>query len=82
MWLDSSTGLPVKNAYSLRACGGVVPAISVEVYLSSYKSIAVMSSPGRNGLDLNFSLVYNSSICSIYTVGGAKWVPNSTNGAA
>ena len=39
-------------------------------------AIPVMSSPGRNGLDLNFGLVYNSSIWTKYLSG---WVPNSTN---
>ncbi|HVB58721.1 MAG TPA: RHS repeat-associated core domain-containing protein [Candidatus Acidoferrales bacterium] len=39
-------------------------------------AIPIMSSPGRNGLDLNFNLVYNSSIWTKYLSG---WVPNSTN---
>lgn len=39
-------------------------------------AIPVMSSPGRDGLDLNFSIVYNSSIWTKYLSG---WVPNSTN---
>src|SRR5580658_2143301 len=39
-------------------------------------TIPVMSSPGRNGLDLNFSLVYNSSI---WTNAGGYWTPPANN---
>ena len=39
-------------------------------------AIPIMSSPGRNGLDLNFSLVYNSSI---WTNGGGYWTLPANN---
>lgn len=38
-------------------------------------AIPIMSSPGRNGLDLNFSLVYNSSM---WKNGGGYWTPNNS----
>jgi RHS repeat-associated protein len=38
-------------------------------------AIPVMSSPGRNGLDLNFSVVYNSSI---WTKSGSAWTLNNS----
>jgi RHS repeat-associated protein len=40
-------------------------------------AIPIMSSPGRNGLDLNFSVVYNSSIWT-KQVGTNVWVPNNS----
>lgn len=39
VWFDSSTGLPVKIAYSRRTGGGAMPAIPVEVYFSSWKPV-------------------------------------------
>ena len=38
-------------------------------------AIPIMSSPGRNGMDLNFSVVYNSSI---WTRAGSGWTLNNS----
>lgn len=38
-------------------------------------AIPIMSSPGRNGMDLNFSVVYNSSI---WTRAGGGWTLNNS----
>jgi hypothetical protein len=38
-WLDPSSGLPLKIAYSRRAGGGAVPAIPVAVSFSNYTNV-------------------------------------------
>ncbi len=39
IWFDTSSGLPVKIAYSRRAGGGAVPAFPVEVFFSNYTNV-------------------------------------------
>jgi hypothetical protein len=40
VWLESSSGLPVKLAYSRRAAGGASPAIPLEVFFSNYTNVS------------------------------------------
>jgi len=40
IWFDTSSGLPVKIAYSRRAGGGSVPGIPVEVFFSNYTNVS------------------------------------------
>jgi len=40
IWFDTSSGLPLKIAYSRRAGGGAVPSIPVEVFFSNYRNLS------------------------------------------
>lgn len=53
IWIDSSTNLPVKIAYSLRAGTGAVPTTSVEVFYSSYKLVNGVQFPFHISKSLN-----------------------------
>jgi len=45
IWFDTSSGLPLKIAYSRRAAVGAEPAIPVEVFFSNYTSVLGVQYP-------------------------------------
>ncbi|PYU46190.1 MAG: hypothetical protein DMG54_04045 [Acidobacteria bacterium] len=53
IWINASTGLPVKIAYSMRAASGAEPSIAVEISYSKYQPTGGVQVPFQVSKSLN-----------------------------
>jgi len=65
IWISTSTYLPVKIAYSLRAGTGATPTSSVEVFYSNYKTLGGIQYPFQISESLNGTPWIDISISTV-----------------
>jgi len=65
IWLDSTTNLPLKIAYSVRAGTGAVPTISVEIFYSGYQLVNGVQYPFLISKSLNGTPWMDITISSV-----------------
>ena len=65
IWIDTTTNLPVKLGYSLRAGSGATPSFSVEVFYSGYKLVNGVQFPFQISESLNGTPWKNITISNV-----------------
>lgn len=66
VWLDATSGLPLKISYLRRTSGGMAPGIPVEIYLSKYTNVSGVLYPfqiekSKNGTPWQTITIQNAS---------------------
>ena len=67
VWLDATSGLPLKIAYLRRTSGGLAPGIPVEIFLSKYTKVSGVLYPfqidkSKNGTPWQTIVIENASV--------------------